>query len=95
MDPHTGAIANAYWTKGGHSLGAVNVPAGANGLVFRTSSTATPGAAIAKPAAATGFHVVWNTAGLITSATWTRVGKPLATIPVSAGEKAIAFTSGS
>jgi hypothetical protein len=32
---------------------------------------------------------------VITSATWTSVGKPLATIPVATGEKAIAFTNGS
>jgi hypothetical protein len=94
IDPHSGAIANAYWTKAGKSLGPVSLPGAANGLVFRTSPSAIPGPAVPRPAAATGFHVFWNTAGAITSATWTRVGKPLATIPVASGQQAIAFTSG-
>jgi hypothetical protein len=95
MDPHTGVIANAYWTQGGHSLGAITVPAGATGLVFTTSAGASPGAPLARPKAATDFHVLWDQSGVITSAYWTSVGRLLATIPVTSGEKAIAFTNGS
>ena len=96
VDPHTGAIASAYWTKDGKSLGAAaTVPAGADGLVFTTSPGANPGTPAPRPAGATGFHVFWNASGAITSATWTRVGKPLAAIPVTSGQKAIAISNGS
>ena len=44
--------------------------------------------------AGTDFHVVWNAAGMITSAWWTRVGTVLAQIPVVAGQTAIAMTQG-
>jgi hypothetical protein len=93
MDPHTGVIANAYWTRGGKSLGAVAVPAGATGLVFRTAPSASPGTPLTRPSAATSFHVGWNAGGVITSAGWFSVGKPLATIPVTSGQEAIAFTN--
>jgi hypothetical protein len=93
MNPHTGVIANAFWTKGGHALGPVKVPAGATGLVLRTSPTASPGTLLARPPVATAFHVFWAPSGPLTSATWIRVGKVLTTIPV-AGRRAIAFTNG-
>jgi hypothetical protein len=94
MDPRTGVVANAYWTQGGHSLGPIAVPAGATGLAFSTASGSSPGTPLARPKAATGFHVFWNPSGVIISASWTSVGKLLATIPVSSGQKAIAFTNG-
>jgi FecR-like protein len=95
MDPHTGVIANAYWTQGGHSLGPIVVPARATGLVFATAAGASPGTPLTRPKAATDFHVLWNQNGVITSAYWTSVGRLLATIPVASGQKAIAFTNGS
>ena len=95
MDPHTGVLANGSWTSGGKAVGALGgVPAGATGALFTTSAGANPGTPIVRPPAATSFHVTWNTSGVITSAAWFSVGKPLATIPLASGQKAIAFTNG-
>ena len=92
LSPHTGVLANAYWTANGRSLGPVAVPANVNGAVFTTNPGSQPGTPAAQPKGATAFHVTWNTGGAITSASWTSLGKPLATIPVGGGEKTIAFT---
>jgi hypothetical protein len=95
LDPHTGVIANGHWTKDGKSLGPVTVPSGADGLVFAAAPGAGPGTPVARPPGATGFHVFWNATGVLTSAVWTRVGKTLATIPLTAGQKAIAIANAS
>jgi len=49
---------------------------------------------IVRPRAGTDFHVKWSSSGTITSAWWTRVGKLLAQIPVTAGQTSIAMTQG-
>jgi hypothetical protein len=93
MVPATGIVAKAYWIRAGKSLGPMTVPAGATGALFQTTSGAAP-AALIRPRVGTEFHVKWTSGGTITSAWWTRVGKLLAQIPVTAGETSIAMTQG-
>ena len=92
--PATGLIAKAYWIRAGHAMGPITVPPGATGAAFATSSGGTPATPIVRPRAGTDFHVKWN-AGVITSAWWSRVGKLLAQIPLTAGETSIAMMQGS
>ena len=94
MIPATGVIAKGYWIRAGRSLGPMTVPAGSTGAEFRTSSGGTQPTPIVRPGAGTDFHVKWDASGSITSAWWSRVGKLLATIPVSTGETSIAMTQG-
>ena len=95
MVPATGIIAKAYWIRGGKSLGPMTVPAGATGAVFETKSGGAAPTPLIRPRAGTDFHVKWTSSGTITAAWWTRVGKLLAQIPVTAGETSIAMTQGS
>lgn len=93
MYPHGGGMGSAFWTQDGHAKGSIAVPRRrADGLLFTTVPGAHP-TPLTRPANATDFHLVWNSAGVITSATWTRVGALLAVIPVSPGQRAIAFTN--
>jgi hypothetical protein len=94
MVPATGVIAKAYWIRGGKSLGPMAVPAGATAAEVDTQAGATPATPIVRPRAGTDFHVKWNASGTITSAWWTRVGKLLAQIPITSGEKSIAMQQG-
>lgn len=95
MVPATGVVVKAYWIRGGKSLGPMTVPTGATGAVFQTKSGGAAPTAIIRPRVGTDFHVKWSSSGTITSAWWTRVGKLLAQIPVTAGETSIAMTQGS
>lgn len=90
MVPATGVIAKGYWIRGGKSLGPMTVPAGATGALFQTKSGAAP-TALVRPRVGTEFHVKFSSSGTISSAWWTRVGKLLAQIPVTAGETSIAM----
>lgn len=94
MVPSTGAVVKGYWIRGGKALAQMTIPAGATGAEFQTSSGGTAPTPLIRPRAGTDFHVRWNGAGTITSTWWTRVGKLLATIPVTSGETSIAFTQG-
>ena len=94
MVPATGVIAKGYWIRGGRALAAMAVPAGATGAEFDTTSGATSPAPLIRPRAGTDFHVQWS-GGTITSTWWSRVGKLLATIPVTPDETSVAFTQGS
>jgi hypothetical protein len=94
MVPATGVVAKAYWIRNGKSLGPMAVPAGATGATFAATSGGAAPTPLIRPRAGTDFHVKWNGTGTITSAWWTRVGKLLAQIPVSAGETSIAMTQG-
>jgi hypothetical protein len=94
IDPNTGVIGSAFWIRLGKSLGKMPLPPGATGVAFETQSGASPPTPIVRPRAGTDFHVKWNSSGTITSAWWTRVGKVLAQIPVTAGETSIAMTQG-
>jgi hypothetical protein len=95
MTPATGIVVKAYWIRGGKSLGPMNVPSGATGVVFQTKSGGAAPTPLIRPRVGTDFHVKWSSSGTITSAWWTRVGKLLAQIPVTAGETSIAMTQGS
>ena len=92
--PATGVIGSAFWIRSGKSLGPMTVPAGATGLVFQTKPGGAPPTPIVRPRVGTDFHVKWSSSGTITSAWWTRVGKLLAQIPVTAGQTSIAMTQG-
>lgn len=94
MVPATGAVVKGYWIRGGRAMGPMPIPAGATGAEFQTSSGGTAPTPLIRPRAGTDFHVRWNGSGTITSTWWTRVGKLLATIPVTSGETSIAFTQG-
>lgn len=95
MIPATGVIAEAYWIRGGKSLGPMTVPSGATGAVFATSPGGAAPTPLVRPRAGTDFHVRWSASGVITSAWWSRVGKLLAQIPVTSGETSIAMTQAS
>jgi len=92
MVPATGVIASAFWIRSGKSLGPMTVPSGATGAVFQTKSGGAAPTPLIRPRVGTDFHVKWSSSGMITSAWWTRVGKLLAQIPVTAGETSIAMT---
>src|SRR5262249_9828947 len=95
FDPHTGVIGSAFWVRDGKSLGPiVTLPLRATGCLFRTKGSGNP-SPLAPPEGATGFHVVFDPAtGTIKKAQWFRVGNLLATVPVSAGQTAIALEAG-
>jgi hypothetical protein len=95
MVPATGVIASAFWIRSRKSLGPMTVPSGATGAVFQTKSGGAAPTPLIRPRVGTDFHVKWTSSGTITSAWWTRVGKLLAQIPVTAGETSIAMTQGS
>ena len=91
INPNTGVIASAYWVRAHKSLGPMKVAAGATGLVFQTKPGAAP-AALTYPQNATDFHVTWSASNVFTGAWWTRVGKVLAQIQLSAGQTSIAVS---
>lgn len=93
MVPATGIVAKGYWLRAGKALGPITVPTGATGAEFQTSSGGTPPTPLTRPRVGTDFHVKWS-GNAITSAWWSRVGKLLATIPVTSGETSIAMTQG-
>ena len=92
--PATGVIGSAFWIRAGKSMGPMNFPPGATGLAFSTTPGGAAPTPIVRPRAGTDFHVKWSSSGTITSAWWTRVGKLLAQIPVTAGQTSIAMTQG-
>jgi hypothetical protein len=92
--PASGVIGSGFWIRGGKALAKMTIPDGMTGLLFQTKSGGVAPEPIVRPRAGTDFHVKWNSAGVITSAWWTRVGKLLATIPVTPGQTSIAMTQG-
>jgi hypothetical protein len=95
FDPHTGVIGSAFWVRAGKSLGPITtLPPRSTGCVFRTKGGGNP-APLEPPNGATGFHVFFDPAkGTIVKAEWVRVGNLLATIPIAAGQTAIALQAG-
>jgi hypothetical protein len=93
--PATGVIGSAFWIRAGKSLGPMPVPSGATGLAFQAKPGGAEPTPIVRPHAGTDFHVKWSSSGTIASAWWTRVGKLLEQIPITAGQTSIAMTQGS
>ncbi len=92
--PATGVIGSAFWIRAGKAMGPMTFPPGATGLAFSTTPGGAAPTPLVRPRVGTDFHVKWSSSGGITSAWWTRVGKLLAQIPVTAGQTSIAMTQG-